>query len=106
MPPEPVRQLRDLTRHRATLLGERGRQVQRLEKTLEDAQIKISSVLTDPLGASGRAIIDGLIAGERDPLALADRAKGRLRVRIPELAEALGTALASITHSCAASTYA
>jgi len=67
VPPEPVRQLRDLTRHRVTLLGERTRQVQRLEKTLEDAQIKISSVLTDVLGASGRAIIAALIAGGAGP---------------------------------------
>ncbi|MBR7829706.1 transposase [Actinospica sp. MGRD01-02] len=58
VPPEPVRQLRDLTRHRASLLGERTRQVQRLEKTLEDAQIKISSVLTDLLGALGRLMLE------------------------------------------------
>ncbi|WP_212520840.1 IS110 family transposase [Actinospica acidithermotolerans] len=89
VPPEPVRQLRDLTRHRASLLGERTRQVQRLEKTLEDAQVKISSVLTDLLGASGRAMLEALIAGERDPVVLAGRAKGRLRARIPELIDAL-----------------
>jgi transposase len=89
VPPEPVRALRDLTRHRATLLGERTRQVQRLEKTLEDARIKISSVLTDLIGASGRAIIEALFSGVRDPLAVADRAKGRLRARIPELVDAL-----------------
>jgi transposase len=89
VPPEPIRQLRDLTRHRAALLSERTRQAQRLEKTLEDAQIKISSVLTDLLGASGRAILEALIAGERDPVMLAGRAKGRLRARIPELLDAL-----------------
>jgi transposase len=71
------------------VLGERTRQVQRLEKTLEDAQVKVSSVLTDLLGASGRAIIDGLIAGECDPVVLAGRAKGRLRARMPELVDAL-----------------
>jgi transposase len=89
VPPEPIRQLRDLTRHRSVLLAERTRQAQRLEKTLEDAQIKISSVLTNLLGASGRAIIDALTAGERDPAVLANRAKGRLRARIPELIAAL-----------------
>jgi transposase len=89
VPPEPVRQLRDLTRHRTSLLGERTRQIQRLEKTLEDAQIKISGVLTDLLGVSGRAMIEALIAGERDPVVLANVAKGRLRARIPELVDAL-----------------
>lgn len=58
--PEPARRLRDPTRHRATLLGERTRQAQRLEKTLEDTQIKISGVLSDLLGALGRAIIEAL----------------------------------------------
>jgi len=90
VPPEPVRQLRDLTRHRSVLLSERTRSAQRLEKSLEDAQIKISSVLTDLLGASGRAMIDALIGGERDPAALANLAKGRSRARIiPELTDAL-----------------
>lgn len=89
VPPAPVRRLRDLTRHRSVLLGERTRSAQRLEKTLEDAQIKISSVLTDLLGASGRAMIDALIGGERDPGVLANLAKGRSRARIPELTDAL-----------------
>jgi transposase len=89
VPPAPIRQLRDLTRHRSALLAERTRSAQRLEKTLEDAQIKISSVLTDLLGASGRAMINALIGGERDPGALADLAKGRSRARISELTDAL-----------------
>ena len=65
VPPEPIRQLRDLTRYRTTLTAERTREAQRLEKELEDAGIKLSSVATDILGVSGRAMLAALIAGER-----------------------------------------
>jgi transposase len=89
VPPEPVRHLRDLTRYRATLAVERTREAQRLEKDLEDAGIKISSVATDILGASGRAMLAALIAGQDDAQVMADMARGRLRTKIPALAQAL-----------------
>jgi transposase len=89
VPPEPIRQLRDLTRARTAITRERGREAQRLEKQLEDAGIKLSAVASDVLGVSGRAMLDALIAGDRDPAALADLAKRRLRSRIPALTEAL-----------------
>ena len=89
VPPEPIRQLRDLTRARTAIIRERAREVQRLEKFLEDSGIKLSSVATDLTGVSGRAMLDALVAGERDPVVLAGLAKRRLRIKIPELTEAL-----------------
>jgi transposase len=89
VPPEPIRQLRDLTRARTAITRERGREAQRLEKLLEDAGIKLSAVASDILGVSGRAMLEALIAGNRDPVVLADLAKRRLRSKIPELTEAL-----------------
>ena len=89
VPPEPIRELRDLTRTRTTLVRERSREIQRLEKLLEDAGIKLSSVATDITGVSGRAMLEALIEGERDPAILAELAQRRLRSKIPELTEAL-----------------
>ncbi len=89
VPPEPIRQLRDLTRYRTTLSAERTREAQRLEKELEDAGIKLSSVATDILGVSGRAMLTALINGERAPAVLAEMAKARMRPKIPHLVEAL-----------------
>jgi transposase len=89
VPPEPIRQLRDLTRYRTTLSVERSREAQRLEKELEDAGIKLSSVATDILGVSGRAMLAALIDGERDPQVLAQLAKARMRSKIPQLVQAL-----------------
>lgn len=89
VPPEPVRQLRDLTRARTAITRERSREVQRLEKLLEDAGIKLSAVASDIMGVSGRAMLEALIAGDRDPARLADLARRRLRSKIPELTEAL-----------------
>ena len=89
VPPEPIRELRDLTRTRTTLVRERSREIQRLEKLLEDAGIKLSSVATDISGVSGRAMLEALIEGERDPAILAELAQRRLRSKIPELTEAL-----------------
>ena len=89
VPPEPIRQLRDLTRTRTAITRERGREVQRLEKLLEDAGIKLSAVASDIMGVSGRAMLEALIAGDRDPAVLADLAKRRLRSKIPQLTEAL-----------------
>lgn len=89
VPPEPIRHLRDLTRARTAITRERSREVQRLEKLLEDAGIKLSAVASDILGVSGRAMLESLIAGNRDPAALAELAKRRLRSKIPALTEAL-----------------
>jgi transposase len=97
VPPEPIRQLRDLTRTRTAITRERGREIQRLEKLLEDAGIKLSSVASDITGVSGRAMLEALIDGQRDPAVLADLAKRRLRAKIPALTEAL-TGLFSDHH--------
>jgi transposase len=87
--PRPLRELRDLTRHRAQLLGEQGRAANRIHKILEDANIKLSAVASDILGKSGRAMLRALVAGERDPAKLAELALGRLRGKIPDLKSAL-----------------
>ncbi|WP_328870272.1 IS110 family transposase [Streptomyces sp. NBC_00287] len=89
VPPAPVRELRDLTRARTQMTRERGQIVQRLEKLLEDTGIKLAAVASDIMGVSGRAMLEALIAGERDPQTLADLAKRKLRNKIPELTEAL-----------------
>lgn len=89
VPPEPIRVLRDLTRARTAITRERAREVQRLEKLLEDAGIKLSAVASDILGVSGRLMLEALIAGQRDPAVLADLAKRRLRHKIPALTQAL-----------------
>ncbi|SCL13557.1 IS110 family transposase [Micromonospora inyonensis] len=89
VPPEPIRQLRDLTRYRTVLTEERTREAQRLEKELEDAGIKLSSFATDILGISGRAMLEALIRGERDAQVLAEMARGRMRSKIPDLAQAM-----------------
>ena len=89
VPPAPIRQLRDLTRARTMMTRERGREIQRLEKLLEDAGIKLSSVASDITGVSGRLMLQALVDGQRDPAVLAELAKRRLRVKIPELTEAL-----------------
>jgi transposase len=87
--PRPIRRLRDLTRYRRTLVRERTREKQRLEKVLEDAQIKLDSVITNLMGVSGRSMLEALIAGERDPSVLAALARGRMRSKLPRLREAL-----------------
>src|SRR6478672_10345541 len=87
--PPPIRRLRDLTRYRRALVSDRSREMQRVEKLLEDAQIKISSVLSDIHGVSGRAMMEALIAGQRDPWSLARLAKGIARKKIDRLEEAL-----------------
>lgn len=89
VPPEPIRQLRDLTRYRSVLADERTREAQRLEKELEDAGIKLSSFATDILGVSGRAMLEALIRGERDAQVLAELARGRMRGKIPDLVQAM-----------------
>jgi transposase len=89
VPPPPIRQLRDLTRLRTSLVQERTRNVQRLHNVLEDAGIKLSLVATDIMGVSGRLMITAMIEGHRDPTDLADLAKGRMRTKNAELIEAL-----------------
>ncbi len=89
VPPEPIRQLRDLTRTRTAVTRERTGEIQRLEKLLEDAGIKLSSVAADLNGASSRAMLDALLVGETDPATMADLAKKQLRRKIPQLTEAL-----------------
>src|SRR5262249_45371399 len=83
------RELRDLTRHRAQLLGEHTRAANRIHKVLEDANIKLGVVATDILGKSGRKVLRALVSGERDPGKLAELAEGVLRKKIPELRLAL-----------------
>lgn len=89
VPPEPIRELRDLTRARTIATQDRTREVQRLEKFLESTGLKLSSSVSDLMGASSREMLDALIDGERDPGQLAELAKGTMRRRIPELVEAL-----------------
>jgi len=89
VPPKPIRELRDLTRYRKSLVWERGREANRLQKVLEDANIKLASVASRPLGASGKAMLRALCEGEADPQALADLAKGKLRAKLPALRAAL-----------------
>lgn len=89
VPPPPIRELRDLTRYRKVLSQERTREVQRLHKVLQDAGIKLSSVATDIMGVSGRAMIEALMEGTTDARVLAELAKGTLRRKLPELRKAL-----------------
>jgi len=89
VPPAEIRQLRDYTRLRSDLTQERSRHVQRLEKLLEDALIKLSTVATDIVGVSGRAMLEALIVGQRDPKVLAELAKGRMRGKRAALVQAL-----------------
>jgi transposase len=89
VPPAVIRELRDLTRTRTTLEDETTRVVNRIHKVLEDANIKLATVATDIMGASGRAMLRAIIAGETDPLRLADLARRRLRLKHGALAEAL-----------------
>jgi len=89
IPPPWQRDLRDLTRERTQLVDEQTRLANRIPKILEDANIKLGSVATDILGVSGRDILERLMAGEEDIAKLAERARGRLRGKIPELRRAL-----------------
>ena len=88
VPPGDIRRLRDLTRYRIDLVGVRTAEKNRVEKLLEDACLKLSVVASDIFGVSGRAMMAALIAGERDPKALAELARARMRSKIPLLAEA------------------
>jgi transposase len=89
VPPRPQRELRDLTRQRTQLLGDRARVVNRIHKTLEDANVKLASVATDVMGKSGRAILDALVAGALSPAQMAELVHRRMEAKKPALREAL-----------------
>jgi transposase len=89
VPPAPIQDLRDLTRTRKQLVGEMARHTLRIQKTLEDANVKLTQVVSDTLGTSARAILTALIAGETDPERLADLTHGRLKASRAQLVEAL-----------------
>ena len=89
IPPAPVRELRDLTRYRTSLIRERARTANRLQKVLEDANIKLAGVATDIQGVSAWAMLEAIVSGTTDPAALADLAKGRLRTKREQLVAAL-----------------
>lgn len=89
IPPQPQRALREMTRYRTTLVQERTRIVNRVQKLLEGANIKLASVATDIMGVSGRAMLAELAAGQTDAEGMANLARGRMRTKIPELEKAL-----------------
>jgi transposase len=89
VPPPAIRELRDITRYQVQQVRDRAREVNRLCKVLEDAGIKLTSVATDVLGVSGRAMVDALVAGTTDPTVLAELARGKLRQKLPALRRAL-----------------
>ena len=89
IPDRPQRELRELVRYRRSLVQERSREANRIQKVLEGANIKLGSVASDVLGASGRMMLTAIAEGEEDPEVLADMAKGRLREKLEELREAL-----------------
>jgi transposase len=89
VPPEPIRELRDLSRYRKTQIDMRAKEIQRLDKVLQDACVKLTSVAATVWSKSSRRMIEALIAGERDPQVLAEMALGKMRPKIAELAKAL-----------------
>lgn len=89
VPPPPIRELRDLTRYRVQQVRDHAQEVNRLCKVLEDAGVKLSTVASDVMGVSGRAMLTALVAGTTDPVVLADLARGKLRQKLPALQRAL-----------------
>lgn len=89
VPPAPQRALREMTRMRSTIIRQRSEMLNRVQKILEDANIKLASVASNAMGVSGRAMIEAMIGGEADPTVLADLARGRLRQRHNDLERAL-----------------
>jgi len=89
IPPRPVRELRELTRYRRTIIQERASEVNRLQKVLEGANIKLGSVVSDIMGASGQAMLHALVEGIEDPAQLASLAQGKLRNKLSQLQQAL-----------------
>ena len=89
VPPPPIRELRDLTRYRVQQVRDRSQEVNRLCKVLEDAGLKLTTVISDVMGKSGRAMLQALVDGTTDPAVLAELARGKLRKKLPELRRAL-----------------
>jgi transposase len=89
VPDRSLRELRELVRHRRSLIRQRSQVINRIQKVLEGANIKLSAVASNVVGVSGRAMLNALISGVEDPKALADLAQGRLRGKLPALEEAL-----------------
>jgi len=89
VPDRPQRELRELTRYRTSLIRERAAEINRVQKTLEGANIKLGDVASNVLGVSGRRILSSLVAGTADPSILADFARGKLRSKLPQLERAL-----------------
>ena len=89
VPPAAIRDLRDLTRYRKRQIEDRAQEVNRLHRVLQDAGLKLASVMTDVMGVSGRAMVDALLHGTTDAAVLADLARGRLRSKLPALQQAL-----------------
>ncbi|MEO3863896.1 IS110 family transposase [Acrocarpospora sp. B8E8] len=98
VPPEPIRRLRTHTRYRRSLVQARTAEMQRVEKLLEDAHLKLSSVASKLFTESGRAMMDAIVAGQRDPKVLAQLARGRMRSKITALEEALDCSFLSEEH--------
>jgi transposase len=98
IPPKPIRALRELTRYRKILIQERAQEANRLQKVLEDANLKLAAVATDVLGKSGRAMLEAILGGEQDAEVLADLAQGKLRAKLPALRKALDGRVES--HHC------
>jgi transposase len=89
IPPAPQRELRELTRYRVSLVEERARTVNRLQKTLEDTNLKLGDVATDIMGKSARAMLEARLSGQTDPAVLANLARGRMKAKRAQLEEAL-----------------
>ncbi len=100
VPPLPIRRLRDLTRYRVALIADRTREKNRVEKLLEDAQIKLSVVASDIFGVSGQAMLTALINGERDPRVLAQLARARCAARSPRWSRPSSVRSPTTTPSC------
>ena len=101
IPPKPQRALRELTRYRTRLVQERARVVNRVQKLLEGANIKLSSVASDIMGVSARAMLAEIVAGQTDAELMADLARGRMRNKIPELEKALTGRCPTASSLCA-----
>jgi transposase len=100
VPPQWQRELRDLTRLRVSLLQDQNRVQNRIEKVLEDANLKLGSVASNTLGSSGRKMLNAVVAGDKDPGWIADYAQGRLRAKRKELEQALHGLAPTITAIC------
>ena len=95
VPPPAIRELRDLTRYRKHQIAERTQEINRLHRMLQDAGVKLTSVVSDVMGVSGRAMVQALVAGATDPEAIAELARGRLRQKLPLLRRAIFATIAS-----------